>query len=313
MPVSGRKNLLLCLDAFDTLFTPSTPIPTAYAQIASRHGIQVPSIPSLASSFKSSFKQTSQKYPNYGKHTSGLTPETWWEIIITSTFSPFLQQGQKIPPSLVKELHEHYSSNKGYKLFDDVRPFFNMLRDAKQQKQQQQHSASTTWPWDTTVVGIITNSDDRIASILSSFNLEIASRRYNTTTITSTSSDNTNTPNKEDINFVLLSYDTSVEKPNPLIFSYAEQMLSSFLSSSTANQQGKQLQASDFEKLHVGDDLEKDYLGAREAGWGALLLLRRDQSTGQGIQHVELTGEDGQKKSVDAVGSLLDVAGWRPT
>ena len=39
--VPRRKNLLLCLDAFGTLFTPSTPIPIAYARAAARHGLAV--------------------------------------------------------------------------------------------------------------------------------------------------------------------------------------------------------------------------------------------------------------------------------
>ncbi|EMD61250.1 hypothetical protein COCSADRAFT_240698 [Bipolaris sorokiniana ND90Pr] len=303
---SKRKNLLLCLDAFDTLFTPSTPIPTAYAQAASRHGIQIPSTQSLASSFKSSFKNTSQKHPNYGKSTVGLSPEKWWKTILQDTFAPFLQQGQTVSEELTSELLEHYSSNKGYKIFDDVNPLFSMLRNAKQQR-------SSSWPWDTTIVGIITNSDDRIQSILSSFGLDIASRRYNNNNNNNGGSGGeVNTISRDqDIDFVLLSYDTSVEKPHPVIFSLAEEMLSDVLSS-RVGAQGTGLQASDFEKLHVGDDLDKDYLGAKEAGWGAL-LLRRDQGSGKGIQNIEVEGENGDKKRVEAIGSLLDIAGWQPS
>ncbi|EMD89495.1 hypothetical protein COCC4DRAFT_207509 [Bipolaris maydis ATCC 48331] len=300
---SKRKNLLLCLDAFDTLFTPSTPIPTAYAQAATRHGIQIPSIQSLASSFKSSFKNTSQKYPNYGKSTVGLSPEKWWKTIIQDTFAPFLQQGQTVSEELTSELLEHYSSSKGYTVFDDVRPLFSMLRNAKQ-------GHSSSWPWDTTIVGIITNSDDRIPSVLSSFGLDVASRRYTNNNNNSTKEVNT-VVQDQDIDFVLLSYDASVEKPHPVIFSLAEEMLSDVLSS-RVDAQETGLQASDFEKLHVGDDLDKDYLGAKGAGWGAL-LLRRDQGLGKGIQNVQVQGKNAEKKRVEAIGSLLDIAGWQPT
>ncbi|EUC47372.1 hypothetical protein COCMIDRAFT_90319 [Bipolaris oryzae ATCC 44560] len=298
---SKRKNLLLCLDAFDTLFTPSTPIPTAYRQAASRHGIQIPSTQSLASSFKSSFKNTSRKYPNYGRSTTGLSPEKWWKTIIQDTFAPFLQQGQTVPEELTSELLEHYSSSKGYKVFDDVNPLFSMLRNAKQQR-------SYSWPWGTTIVGIITNSDDRIPSVLSSFGLDVASRRYSNNGSTK---EVNMTARDQDIDFVLLSYDASVEKPHPVIFSLAEELLGDVLSSRT-DTQGRGLQASDFEKLHVGDDLDKDYLGAKGAGWGAL-LLRRDQGLGKGIQSIEVQGKKGDKKHVQAVGSLLDIARWQPT
>ncbi|EUC37820.1 hypothetical protein COCCADRAFT_1269 [Bipolaris zeicola 26-R-13] len=302
MPPYKRKNLLLCLDAFDTLFTPSTPIPTAYAQAASRHGIQIPSTQSLASSFKSAFKTTSQKYPNYGKSTVGLSPEKWWETIIKDTFAPFLQQGQTVSQKLTSELLEHYSSSKGYRVFDDVNSLFSILRNAKQQR-------SSSWPWDTTIVGIITNSDNRIPSILSSFGLDVASLRYSNSN-NSTKQVNT-IARDQDVDFVLLSYDASVEKPHPVIFSLAEEMLRDVVSSSF-DAQGKGLQVSDFEKLHVGDDLDKDYLGAKGAGWGAL-LLQRDQGLGKGVQNIELQGKNGDKQHVKAIGSLLDIAGWQPT
>ncbi|XP_014556019.1 hypothetical protein COCVIDRAFT_100802 [Bipolaris victoriae FI3] len=302
MPPYKRKNLLLCLDAFDTLFTPSTPIPTAYAQAASRHGIQIPSTQSLASSFKSAFKTTSQKYPNYGKSTVGLSPEKWWETIIKDTFAPFLQQGQTVSQKLTSELLEHYSSSKGYRVFDDVNSLFSILRNAKQQR-------SSSWPWDTTIVGIITNSDNRIPSILSSFGLDVASLRYSNSN-NSTKQVNT-IARDQDVDFVLLSYDASVEKPHPVIFSLAEEMLRDVVSSSFDAQE-KGLQASDFEKLHVGDDLDKDYLGAKGAGWGAL-LLQRDQGLGKGVQNIELQGKNGDKQRVKAIGSLLDIAGWQPT
>lgn len=307
MPASKRKNLLLCLDAFDTLFTPSIPIPTAYAQAASRHGITVPSTQSLASSFKSSFKQTSQRYPNYGKQTASLSPEKWWATIIESAFSPFLKPGQKVPESLTKELLHHYSSRKGYSLFPDVAPFFDKLRLAKQQPRPDQ------WPWDTTITGIITNSDDRVPGILASFELKIASRRYGTkSTPEDASSQKRSGEDAQDIDFIVLSYDAGVEKPHASIFSAAEDMLSDVLSTAKKGT-GGDLEAGDFEKLYVGDDVENDYVGAREAGWNAL-LLQRDGSveSGKGVRRVEVEGKDGEKRVVDCVSSLSDIASWRP-
>ena len=75
-----KKNLLLCFDAFGTLFTPSVPIPIAYARAAKRHGIQcgdTDKAKKVGARFKDSFKSESQKNPNYGK-ANGLGAEKWW-------------------------------------------------------------------------------------------------------------------------------------------------------------------------------------------------------------------------------------------
>jgi hypothetical protein len=76
----AKKNLLLCFDAFGTLFTPSVPIPVAYARAAARHGIDCgdtedPQI--VGTRFKEAFKNESAQNPNYGRST-GLGAEKWW-------------------------------------------------------------------------------------------------------------------------------------------------------------------------------------------------------------------------------------------
>jgi hypothetical protein len=79
-PLPTKKNLLLCLDAFGTLFTPSIPIPIAYARAAARHGIHIPITEhptEVGKRFKEAFKKESQENPNYGKAT-GMGAEKWW-------------------------------------------------------------------------------------------------------------------------------------------------------------------------------------------------------------------------------------------
>lgn len=76
----AKKNLLLCFDAFGTLFTPSLPIPVAYARAAARHGIDCgdtedPQV--VGSRFKEAFNDQSKRNPNYGRAT-GLGAEKWW-------------------------------------------------------------------------------------------------------------------------------------------------------------------------------------------------------------------------------------------
>jgi hypothetical protein len=78
---TSKRNLLLCFDAFGTLFAPNTPIPTAYARAAARHGIKVDASAdgsaAVAAQFKRAFREESVRNPNYGK-ASGLGADKWW-------------------------------------------------------------------------------------------------------------------------------------------------------------------------------------------------------------------------------------------
>ncbi|RMZ71492.1 haloacid dehalogenase [Pyrenophora seminiperda CCB06] len=301
-PLSTKKNLLLCLDAFGTLFTPSIPIPVAYARAAARHGIEdignTEDPREIASRFKRSFRGESKKNPNYGKATQ-MTVEKWWGNVIHSTFAPMLKPTQRFPQGLVTELIRTYSSSEGYSLYPDVKPFFNMLRSVKSDSESQSQISTSTWPWDKTIVGIITNSDSRVPSILSSFDLHVSARRHKARTSTALMEAET-----ADINFVIMSYDVGAEKPDAAIFRAAEEML------------GDDIQ--EFEKLYVGDDIEKDYFGAKYAGWGSLLVrrgvrkLNEEGESSKGIIQITEKNELGKRRRVDAVESLLDLGSWQP-
>ncbi|KAF1947602.1 hypothetical protein EJ02DRAFT_327431, partial [Clathrospora elynae] len=255
-----QKNLFLCLDAFGTLFTPSIPIPVAYARAAARHGIHVGNTENpkdVQSHFREQFKSESHRNPNYGRAT-GMGAERWWGNVIHNTFIPFLRQGQQFPKALTKELLQTYSSSEGYTMYRDVRPFFDMLRSHNQSQPQ----PNSPWPWHKTVVGIITNSDARVPDILSSFGLSIGPRRVGTA-----DQRERNASLEDDITFVVLSYDVGVEKPDRKMFDAAVDILEDML---VGNEEG--LMMGSFEKLYVGDDLEKDYDGAAAAGWDRILL-----------------------------------------
>lgn len=315
--LAGKKNLLLCLDAFGTLFTPSTPIPVAYAQAAARHGINVGDTenPSeVGSSFKSAFKKASQENPNYGKAT-GMGAERWWTNVIENTFTPFLNPGQPFPSALTQELLRTYSSRLGYNLYPDVHSFFNMLRSAKTHSKYAESLG--IWPWNKTIVGIITNSDDRVPGILSSLRLKISSRRYGLEALNKKEEMRRREPSKvrdDDVDFTVLSYDVGFEKPDRRIFAAAEEMLASTLDSTESS---SDTPASSFEKLYVGDELIKDVFGAEDAGWSSV-LLHRDRTDGQGYGlkvsegKMEGEGEDVKKRTVMKVGSLVDLCAWRP-
>ncbi|VVC86169.1 rhythmically expressed gene 2 protein-like [Leptidea sinapis] len=83
-------------------------------------------------------------------------------------------------------------------------------------------------------VGVISNFDPRLHQILCNFKI------------------------KSYLKFILTSYEIDSSKPNKIIFDRA-------LKQSMSN-------VSPFECLHIGDNLEKDYLGAKNAGWHAILI-----------------------------------------
>jgi FMN phosphatase YigB (HAD superfamily) len=298
-----KKNLLLCLDAFNTLFTPSIPIPIAYARTACAHGIPVPS-PSnpreLSSSFKEQFKSQSARHPNYGRAT-GMGAQTWWKEVIHNTLSPFLKPGQQFPRGLVEELLKKYSSSEGYTLYGDVRPFFDSLKS---------NGGGEGWKYERVVVGVVTNSDDRVPGILESFGLKVGKRRVGAEEGVSKKEEEdglireagTDAGREEDVNFVCLSYDVGFEKPDRRIFDAAVSMLPS------------ECNINDFDKLYVGDELEKDYLGAKAAGWDSVLLKREWNEEGireNGTKQAEVEDKEGNKGMVDMAGSLMDLRSWR--
>jgi hypothetical protein len=79
----AKDNLLLCFDAFGTLFKPSNPIAVTYAEVAARHGIATggsQNAKEVQERFKTAFKGESERNPNYGKAT-GLGAKRWWRNV----------------------------------------------------------------------------------------------------------------------------------------------------------------------------------------------------------------------------------------
>jgi FMN phosphatase YigB (HAD superfamily) len=108
---------------------------------------------------------------------------------------------------------------------------------------------------------------------------------------------------------VVQSYDVGYEKPNRRIFDAAMALLSEKLVD-----EGKGESADDFEKLYLGDDLENDYLGAKAAGWNAVLIDREslvDKANRYDFDRVMMNDKDGNEREVSRAKSLLNVALWQ--
>ncbi|XP_049884923.1 rhythmically expressed gene 2 protein-like [Pectinophora gossypiella] len=103
------------------------------------------------------------------------------------------------------------------------------------------------------ILGVISNFDPRLTIILKSVKMN------------------------EKFDFILTSYESGYSKPDVKIFKYALEMCEKCT--------GKIVKPS--ESLHIGDDIEKDYHGARAAGWHALLISQNIKSeTPPALNHV---------------------------
>lgn len=158
------------------------------------------------------------------------------------------------------ELLRRFSCSDGYILYPDVLPFFEAIRS---HKERTSHSADLQ-------LGILTNSDDRVISILKSFGLQVNPWRYGTKKVGIA---HANPKICDDVDFVALSYDVGFEKPHRRIFDATREM-------------ADVVRFEVSHCVHVGDDLEKDYQGAEAAGWKGLLLDREEMHASESIERV---------------------------
>lgn len=73
----AKPNLLLCFDAFGTLFKPKHTVALQYAEVARQCGFTGFTDSELQSTLKAAIKGESKQNPNYGKAT-GLGATKWW-------------------------------------------------------------------------------------------------------------------------------------------------------------------------------------------------------------------------------------------
>lgn len=185
--------------------------------------------------------------------------------VIHKTFTPLIDPKNTLPPDLAPKLLHRFSSKEGY----DAEPNLStVLRALKHQNARAQFTKI--------IIGVITNSDDRVPSILSSFGLRVSPMRYGNEENPSTIAEQ-----DYDIDFHCMSYDVGVEKPDKFIFDAAQLMLARVI----AVRDGKSLAEarSDIEtwrKVYVGDEYAKDVVGALNAGWNPVLLDADESAAG---------------------------------
>lgn len=292
MPVPTRQphTLLITLDAFGTLYRPRHPIAIQYLDLARSCGLAISPSPAtteaFTQSFKKAFKSNYSKSPNYGKARTTtdktMTPENWWSDVVHDTFTPLLKPGERIPESLPESLFNHFASEKGYELFPDTAPFFQQVKQWKMSFNPRLHlNPSLNSPpspendsspkKSNIIVAVLTNSDPRVSSVLRSLGLSVRDAKSPRRKRDAVNIDT-------DIDFVLTSWETGCEKPSPLAFMAAE---------AEQRTMAGPHEEETILKVHIGDDLRKDYWGAINAGmgWNAVLLDRDSSADKDSLPH----------------------------
>ncbi|KAK5995082.1 Putative uncharacterized hydrolase C7D4.05-like protein [Cladobotryum mycophilum] len=273
-----RPNLLLCLDAFGTLFRPKRTVAQQYGEVARRCGLVGFSDEELEISLRAAMKDEAKRNPNYGKAT-GLGATRWWANAAGAILFP-----------------------RGVRRRAQPRIHPGGLR----------HQNTPQRRFERVVVGVVTNSDDRVPSILSSLGIKVSPSRYGTAeaepgAIAERQED-------YDIDFHCMSYDVGAEKPDVRIFQAAELMLARLI----AVRDGKRpaeaaAESTSWQKVYVGDEYAKDVVGAVNASWNPVLLDAEDRSDGvPRLEHYPTRALDElfQEHAVVRVRSIQNLVSW---
>ncbi|CAI7578720.1 unnamed protein product [Penicillium viridicatum] len=285
IPASSRT-LLLTFDAFGTLFHPRLPVPEQYAATAHQFGLSRTTVTpdKLKTAFRDTYRAQMHQYPNYGRadvlRGQYGGPRQWWEEVIRGSFKQNEEARaetpkEHVPDAMVEALLDRFAGAEGYALYDDVLPFFRRMRELK---------SAHKWSFDRIIVGVISNSDDRVPAVLKSLGLTVGDmradqdkssmdlpgfeeRNIKQDTASEHNKDHADRNFELDIDMVITSYEAGQEKPHRLIFDVARRQALK-VSRPWLTRRTK------FSSVHVGDDYKKDYKAAGDAGWESYLLIR---------------------------------------
>lgn len=281
------RPLLLTFDAFGTLFTPKQPIERQYCEVAQEYSLSL-NEDDVKTSFETAYRAQLAAHPNYGK-TTGLDPERWWTQVIKATITSLLPEEQGIPHGLTQTLYWRFASREGYTMYEDAVDLLTLIGTSFQ---------ASNWPPRRTMLGIISNSDPRVASILESFGIQIYPSmfppRYTPESI----------KQRPDFGpahfaFAALSYVHGTSKPSTELYTWAlrdaQRALDGLHIAARLTRSGNEILDNinkDFHHMHVGDDWDKDIVPAVKLGFDAVLI---DRSIKKRISERDL---DGQKITV---------------
>ncbi|VDM46377.1 unnamed protein product [Toxocara canis] len=207
---------LLTLDAMDTLIRIPKSVGEVYADFAQKFGVNCDAA-ALTTAFRNHFQALSVAKPCYGFAKDGSY--SWWTELIRNCFEDIGAISKFVRfDDFSKQLFEHFGTTAPWQLID-----------------AEAHEHITRLRSKGIHIGVISNFDSRLRSVLDGFELLPL------------------------IDLMLLSGEVGLEKPDARLFRVAANRF--------------ELSSMD-ELLHVGDSFKRDYEGARAAGAKALLFVR---------------------------------------
>lgn len=217
---------------------------------------------------------------------------------------------------IIPELYTLFSSDQGYRLYDDVKPLFQMIREKNSGS-----SVGNPWQWERTVCGVITNLDERAYDVLNSLGLSVARP---SSLGAGTAEHDGGAVVDPDLSFIVTGSEVGAHKPDSRLWNAADRWLASSTTGEATEGPRRLALPQGFRsytRLHVGDGVKTDVLGARRACWQGVLLDREgkytDQLNGQDAGTVGVLAENKTPwpvlDKVEVIRDLKALQNWSPS
>mmetsp|Transcript_30109 Transcript_30109/g.56874 ORF Transcript_30109/g.56874 Transcript_30109/m.56874 type:complete len:350 (-) Transcript_30109:305-1354(-) len=254
---SRRRIRVVSCDVTGTLVSFLGKIEHHYGNAARTCGVTLPptKISSIGPCFNRAYVETSMSYPCFGN--SEISAKDWWRRCVGRSFELVgTSMTEEEQERVFQRVYSKFGSHAAYGVFPDAIPFLKWC-----------HRRGI-------VTGVVSNADERYGdSILPMLGLG------------------------DDMRFLTFSKNVGFEKPGKEIFQAAMKqsepwlcLVNNFdrdnnnnddpLDSSKNNNNSPSSPSPPLkpeEVLHIGNDFKKDYIGAKNAGFHAVLLDRYDE------------------------------------
>jgi len=213
-----------------------------YGNAARTCGVELPphKMSSIGKCFNEAYHETSDAHPCFGNHE--MSAKDWWRRCVKRSFELVgTEMSDQEQERVFQRVYSKFGSHAAYDAFPDASPFLKWCH---------RRGIAT---------GVISNADERYGdSILPMLGLG------------------------DDMKFLTFSKNVGYEKPRKEIFQAAIKQAEPWLSLVKSNSMREDAFNScpplkPEEVLHIGNDFKKDYLGAKDAGFHAILLDRYDE------------------------------------
>ncbi|KEF58185.1 uncharacterized protein A1O9_06111 [Exophiala aquamarina CBS 119918] len=312
---------VVSLDALGTLYRFREPVSVQYLNCARQCGLKTDISPQdLEKSFRTTFKHYTQTYPNYGKGKLE-SPREWWTGLINDAFVDATGL-RTLPSHLGPTLYTHFSSEAAYQPYPDSFSFLKSMHALRKQYSDPEGPllcVGVVTNSDSRVRPVLESMGFRVG--LSEYGVtqekETLRRTSDGISIIPPSLRLLSYDPGNDFDFLATSYDAGSEKPDGGIWAYAKGFIEDIAPTraeralavpqeprqfSVSNSVAKnwrdsqevmlELTRSERERVricggkvswvHIGDELKKDYEGARKFGHEALHLEREREREREG-------------------------------